>query len=345
MVKEDKAMTTRQTEIETLPFPGAPDIPGLCLRRFRGEVDYEVLTSIVQQSLDADGIDFLYTVDDARRFYEHPHNFDPYEDTMYVQVGSETVGYFDVTWRRESQGNRIYRHGAYLLPAWRRKGIGTAMLRWMEERLKQIASGHPEDGARLFRTWADSTDDGKLALLKSHGYVPVRYFFEMVRNMEKPLPTIAIPPGLELRPASPEHYRPVWKALEEAFKDHWGHSPHVEADYLKWIKDRRFQPDLWTIVWDGDQVAGTVLNYIDEEENEVRDRKRGYTEDICVRRPWRRRGLARAMLVKSIQRLKDLGMTEAALGVDTDNPSGALRLYKSVGFEPVRKSMVLEKPL
>jgi GNAT superfamily N-acetyltransferase len=338
-------MIEKNTESTTLPFPNAPDITGLHLRRFRGEEDYEVLASILQRCFDADGIDFLYTADDARRFYEHPHNFDPYEDTMYVQVGSETVGYFDVIWHKESEGNRIYRHGAYLLPAWRRKGIGAAMLIWMEERLRQIAAGHPEDGPRLFRTWADTRETGKLALFKSHGYAPVRFFFEMARKMETPLPEAALPSDLELRPATPEHYRPVWKALEEAFEDHWGHTPHVEAEFQKWMKSRRFQPELWTIAWDGDQIAGTILNYIDEEENQVLDRKRGYTEDICVRRPWRRRGLARAMLVKSIQRLKDLGMTEAALGVDTDNPSGALRLYTSVGFEPVRESMVFEKPL
>jgi len=338
-------MTTKQTEINTPPFPGAPDIPGLCLRRFRGEVDYEVLASIIQQCFDADGIDYFYTVDDVRRFYEHPHNFDPYEDTMYVQVGSKTVGYLDVTWRKESEGNRIYRHGGYLLPRWRRKGIGTAMLEWMEARLRQIADGHPEDGARFLRTWADDSEVGKLALLAAHGHKPVRYFFEMVRKSMAALPEANLPPGIELRPAKPEHYRPVWEAMDEAFKDHWGHSPHVEADYQRWIKDRRFQPDLWTIAWDGDQVAGTILNFIDEEENQARNRTRGYTEDICVRLPWRRRGLARAMLVQSIQRLKDLGMDEAALGVDTDNPNGALRLYTGVGFESVRNMMVYQKPL
>ena len=327
------------------PLPGGPDIPGLCLRRFRGEVDYEVLASIVQQSFDADGLDYFYTADDARRFYEHPHNFDPYEDTMYVQVGSETVGYLDVAWRKESEGNRIYRHGGYLLVPWRRKRIGTAMLGWIEQRLRQIAAGHPEDGARFLRAWADDKEIGKLALFEAQGYRPVRYFFEMVNRSMNQLPEALLPSGLEIRPAKPEHYRPVWEALDEAFRDHWGHSPHVEANYQRWIKDRRFQPELWTIVWDGDQVAGTILNYIDEEENRERNRKRGYTEDICVRRPWRRRGLARAMLLKSIRRLKDLGMTEAALGVDTDNPSGALRLYTSVGFEPAHKDIVYDKPL
>ena len=328
-----------------MPLPGAPDIPGLCLRRFRGEADYEVMASIVQRSFDTDELDHYYTVDDARRFYEHPHNFDPYKDTMYVQVGSETVGYLDVTWRKETEGNRIYHHGAYLLAPWRRKGIGTAMLGWLEERLRQIAAGHPDDGARFFRAWVEDKEAGKVALFDAHGYAPVRYFFEMANRSMDEIPEAPLPSGLDIRPAKPEHYRPVWEAMEEAFRDHWGHSPHIEEDYQRWIKGRRFQPDLWTIAWNGDQVAGTILNYIDKEENQARNRKRGYTEDICVRRPWRRRGLARAMLVRSIRRLKGLGMTEAALGVDTDNPNGALSLYTSVGFEPVRKVMVYEKPL
>jgi GNAT superfamily N-acetyltransferase len=335
-------MNAKQAKLITMPE--GPDIPELCLRRYRGEADYEVLASIVQGSFDADGLDRLYTADDARRWFEHPYNCDPHEDIWFVQVGSEDVGYLEVSWRKETEGNRIYAHDGYLLAPWRRKGIGTAMLGVALERLLKIAAGHPEDGPRFFRSWADDAEEGKLALLGSHGYEPVRYFFEMVSKSMGELPEAPMPSGLEIRPANPDHYRSVWEALDEAFRDHWGHSPQPEERYQRWIKDRRFQPKHWIIAWDGDQVAGTILNYIDEEENQVRNRKRGYTEDICVRLPWRRRGLARAMLVQSIQRLKDLGMTEAALGVDTENPTGALRLYTSVGFEPVRKAIVYEKP-
>lgn len=345
MDEEDSKMTAQQVYTMTRPFSGGPDIPGLRLRRFGGEADYEVMASIVQQSFDADGLDRFYTVDDAQRFFEHPHNFDPQKDAMFIQIGSQVVGYLEVGWRQESEGSRIYHHEGYLLPPWRRKRIGTAMLGIAEERLRHIASGHPDDGPRLFRAWAEDKQAGKLALLSACGYVPERYFFEMVRDSMDDLPEASLPPAVEIRPARQEHYRAVWEALDEAFRDHWGHSPHVEQHYQRWVKDRRFQPDLWTIAWDGDQVAGTILNYIDKEENSARNRKRGYTEDICVRRPWRRRGLARAMLVESIRRLKDLGMTEAGLGVDTDNPNGALRLYKSVGFKPVRKAMVYQKPL
>jgi ribosomal protein S18 acetylase RimI-like enzyme len=102
---------------------------------------------------------------------------------------------------------------------------------------------------------------------------------------------------------------------------------------------------LWQVAWDGDQVAGMVLNFINHQENLEYDRKRGYTETICVRRPWRRRGLARALIARSFQMHKELGMTEAALGVDAENPNGALRLYQSMGFQQIKRNTVYRKPL
>jgi ribosomal protein S18 acetylase RimI-like enzyme len=80
-----------------------------------------------------------------------------------------------------------------------------------------------------------------------------------------------------------------------------------------------------------------VLSFIDEQQNAEYNRKRGWTENICVRRPWRKRGLARSLIVQSLWAIKERGMTEAALGVDTENPNGALRLYESVGFRPVKR--------
>ena len=88
-----------------------------------------------------------------------------------------------------------------------------------------------------------------------------------------------------------------------------------------------------------------ILNFIHEEENKEYNRKRGYTEEISVRRPWRRRGLARALLARSLKVLKDHGMTEAALTVDAENISGALGLYEDAGFQTVKRRTVYHKPL
>jgi len=102
---------------------------------------------------------------------------------------------------------------------------------------------------------------------------------------------------------------------------------------------------LWRVAWDGDEVAGQVRSYISTEENERHGRLRGYTEHISVRRPWRRRGLARALIAASFPLLRARGMTEAALGVDTENTSGALRIYEGCGFRPVTRSATYRKPL
>jgi len=92
-------------------------------------------------------------------------------------------------------------------------------------------------------------------------------------------------------------------------------------------------------------VAGQVRSFINHKENAEQGRLRGYTECISVGRPWRRRGLARALILSSLRILKERGMTEAALGVDTENISGALRLYERCGFRPARSGAVYRKPL
>jgi mycothiol synthase len=88
-----------------------------------------------------------------------------------------------------------------------------------------------------------------------------------------------------------------------------------------------------------------VQNFVDAAENEEYGRQRGYTEGICVRRPWRRQGLAKALIARSFHLIKDLGMTEAALGVDAQNPNGALQLYRSMGFQVVKRHTTYQKVL
>ena len=99
------------------------------------------------------------------------------------------------------------------------------------------------------------------------------------------------------------------------------------------------------MAWEGDQVAGAVQNFVNKEENEEYNRKRGYTEGIFVRRPWRKRGLARSLIVQSMKMFKEMGMTETALGVDAENTSGALRVYESCGYRQVKKSIIYRKSL
>lgn len=329
---------------DTLNLPDAPAIPGLAFRRFLGASDYPAMADVIQRSREADRIEDASTAEDLARVYGHLTRCDPYRDVLMAEIEGRLIGYNRVTWEQEEQGDRLYVHIGYLVPEWRERGIGRAMLRHSERRLRHIAAGHNAQGPCFFSTWARDSQTGLVSLLDSEGYDPVRRFYEMTRDLDD-LPEAPMPDVLEVRTVGPDQVRAVWDANVEAFRDHWGFVEPQDESYQRWLKGPNFDPGLWQVAWDGDEIAGMVLNFIDERENAKYNRKRGYTEDICVRRPWRRRGLARALIVRSFHVLRTQGMTEAALGVDTENLCGALRLYESVGFRPVKRSAAYRKAL
>ena len=310
-----------------------PEIEGLSFRGFRGEVDYPAMVAILDGSDVFDQIKQVNSVGDTQRMYSHLTNCDPFKDMLFAEIDGEPIAYCRVYWRQQPDKDRIYWHFGSLLPEWRRKGIGRAMLRWCERRLSEIASNHPRDGERYLQTYGAEKQDGKEELCLSEGYMPIRYEIIMARTLDGDLPEAPVPPDLELRTVLDEHIRPIWDATAEAFRDHWGYVPQTEESYQEFLEWRCFNPKHWKVAWDGDQVAGMVLNFIDEEENAKYDRRRGYTESVSVRRPWRRRGLARSLIAESFRYLRDLGMEEAALGVDAQNLNSAFRLYESMGFE------------
>jgi GNAT superfamily N-acetyltransferase len=331
----------------TIRVPDAPAIPGLAFRRFRGESDYPAMIAVIEGSKDADQSERADTVEDVARNYQHLVNSDPYRDMIFAEMHGEVIGYGRVTWAELTDETRIYQHFTFLLPEWRGKGIRLAMLRHNERRLREIAAEHPAGAGRLFESWASDTENDWRTLLEREGYKPIRYGYSMVRPDLKDIPDLPLPEGLEVRPVRPDDYWKVWRAAQEAFRDHWGYSEDDWADtnFEGWMKDPTFMPDLWQVAWDGDEVAGMILNFINHAENEEYSRKRGYTETICVRRPWRRLGLARALIARSFHVLEEQGMTEAALGVDAQNPNGARQLYESMGFRTVKEFMTYRRPM
>ncbi len=337
-------MTT--STLQKLYLPEAPTMEGLSFRNFRDEFDYPHMLAIINASKTADHEERHDTLEEMIHNYSHLTNCDLSQDLVLAEIQDQVIAYSRVTWwEEEATGNRMYLSFGFVHPDWRRKGIGTAMLKHNQRRLRQIAAAHPEGVERFFESFANNFQPGNNALLEKDGYTLARQGFMMVRPDLENIPDLPLPEGLEVRPARPEHYRQIWEASQEAFRDHWGYAEPVEDDYVAWLGASEFQPELWQVAWDGDQVAGMILNFINHGENEEYHRKRGWTEGISVRRPWRRRGLARALLARSFKMHKALGMTEAALGVDSENPNGARQLYESMGFQMYRINTTYRKPM
>jgi len=320
-------------------------VKGLSFRHFEGESDYPKMIKVIEASLDADKIERANTIEELANNYAHLSNSDPYQDMIFAEVNGEVIGYARGWWQDETDGPLGYGHVGFLAPVWRRKGIGSRMLQWAEDRLREIARSHAVEREKCFQAFAGEVQAGLIAMLEKNGYQPVRYFYEMVRPTLDNIPDFPLPQGLEVRAVLPEHYRAIWDADMEAFQDHWGFSAPTEEDYQAWLTGITFQPKLWKVAWDAatNQVAGQVKPFINEEENKKFERKRGYTEFISVRRPWRKKGLARALIVQSLHAQKEAGMTESALGVDTENLSGATHVYEDCGFQVVKRNTVYRK--
>ena len=330
---------------EKITLPGVPSLPGLTFRRFRGESDYPSMAALIAAGKAVDGVERSTSVEDIAATYRHLENCDPAQDMLFAEADGQMIAYGRVFWTRELDGTRIYHIFGFLHPQWRHQGIGTAMWKAGEERVMQIAAGHPKDGPRLFQCEPFESEKDVIALMESLGYRPARYETHMVRDLDEPFPAAPMPEGLEVRPVREEDLWPIFHASNEAFRDHWGAYDESEEEFKAFMEGPRFRPELWKVAWDGSQMAGAVHNFVDEEENKEYQRKRGYTEGICTRRPWRYKGLARSLLVQSMQMFKAMGMTETALSVDSENLSGALRLYEGVGYRKVRQQIIYRKPL
>src|SRR5512145_1418052 len=123
----------------------APAITGLSFRHFLGESDYPKMLNVIEASAEADKLERADTLEDIVKNYAHLTNCDAYQDMIFAEVEGEVVGYSRGWWIDETNGPLIYAHVGFLAPAWRRKGIGLAMLQWVEERLREIAKTHAQD--------------------------------------------------------------------------------------------------------------------------------------------------------------------------------------------------------
>jgi ribosomal protein S18 acetylase RimI-like enzyme len=319
-----------------------PDIPGLVVRHIRRPDDYPAMNRIANAGRLAIGESFTTTDEQVAAYYDDPGHFDPARDVAIFELDGEIVGYARGGVNTEVAGLRVYEVVPFVAPGGPVDVLYPLMLGMIEDHLRGLASDDAAD--KVLETFGGDSAPHLARHVEAAAYKPVRFGYAMVRPNLDDLPDADLPPGIEIRDVRPEHLRAIWDAAQEAFRDAWGETETTEADYQRYLTDPvESDTTLWRIAWAGDEVVGQVRSFINTADNETHGRLRGYTESISVRRPWRRRGIARALIVESLKALRDRGMTEAALGVDTENVSGALRVYESCGFVPVSRTVVYRK--
>jgi len=224
------------------------------------------------------------------------------------------------------------------------QGLAATLMDWMEHRVREASgSCHTLQSMRMS---CDPESLARVRLLEQQGFSPVRYHFTMRTSLSEPLIEMALPPDLNLVPWAIEYSESARTAFNRAFKGHWG-LPHVEAAIWeqRFVGVPQFRSDLSWLVLFMDEVAGICINWGPLPQAEVTLSKRGWIEAIGVVPEWRGRGVADAMLTRSLNGFLNVGLTDAALDVDTQNPTGALQLYQKHGFVPSKREAIFAKQL
>jgi mycothiol synthase len=309
---------------------------GLKLRSVK-QSDVEAVAQLIYDVCEADGDTVVaVTPEELKNEWQNP-GFNLETDAFLVETADGRVVGFE-------EFNNQHEHvsltaDGYVHPEFKGMGIGTSLLRVIQERArKEIPLAKPD--LRVFlRSTLDLHDKEGNDLHRNEGYHPMRYHSRMEIVLNDPPEEPQLPDGIELRPfIKGEHDIPVWQAQNEAFRDHWGsHDVTLEDWQHSRFSDPGFDPSLWPIAWDGNEVAGFSLN-----------RYRmgiGWIRTLGVRRPWRKRGLGEALLLHSFGEFYKRGTKTIGLGVDAQNPTGATRLYQKAGMYAASEFVTYEKEL
>ena len=281
-----------------------------------------------------------------RSNYERLVNSVATRDILLAELDGRIVAYVRTSWSDQFDGSRVYEVTLFLDPAAWDRGIARTLIDWAGDHHRQLVGDdpatHPPGGSRWLQMYAFDGDREIADAAAAAGYRIVRREAEMLRDrLDDVLPDVPLPDGFTIRPVTPELVRPLWDAGFEAFADSYGESVPTETDFEKWRDDPRNDFSLAVVAFHGEAIASFVLNILDRQPD---GSLRGQLGGVATLAPYRRRGLARALVARSLALLRDHGATSAYLGVDLQNPNQALTLYGSCGFRVVNGGFIYRQP-
>ncbi len=237
-----------------------------------------------------------------------------------------------IWWETDSPAAR--RFEGWVHPAWRRKGVGTALLTAVES----FARERRQIPVTLYgRTYSDVP--GAEVLFRRREYAEVRRFYMMSTPLLGRQFAADVPPGITLRMFRPDDLAALVEADNEIFAQHWGSHARTVAQWKRAMMETRpHDPALWVLAWDGDRIVGECLCHLSREGSP----QDAWVSIVGVRREWRGRGLGQAVLAQGLRTLQRAGFHTAGLHVDTENTS-AIRLYQRMGLTVARTRLHFAK--
>ena len=299
--------------------------------------DVNAVAQLIYDVCEADGDTTVAITPEELKHEWESEDFNLESDAFVVETSDGRIVGFE-EFANENAHYKLHADG-YVHPNFKGLGIGTSLLRRVEVRAREDMLLAEPDLRVFIRSTIDAKDPSSHDLHKNEGYFPKRYHWRMEINLQEAPPAPVFPAGVELRPfVRDDHAVAVWQAQNESFRDHWGSRDVTFEEFThSRFEDPEFDPSLWAIAWEGNEVAGFSLNRFRMGI--------GWVRTLGVRRPWRKKGLGLALLQHSFGEFYKRGKPTIGLGVDASNPTGATRLYQRAGMHVASEFLTYEKEL
>ena len=293
--------------------------------------DAQGITDLINLNDVALGAAAEETIEDTYQRWNEP-NFDMQQGAWVVEnQDGLIVGYEEC---QDGLHKGELEVDGYVHPEHAGRGIGTFMLRLVEQRGRTLTSTYPDDAHVEMVAHCFSHEQAAVDLFRAEGYQTVRHFWRMQIEMETAPEVPRLPDGIVLRSfVTGQDDRATHAAVTEAFLDHWGSTP---TTFEEWAPSRigvdGFDPTLWFLAVEEatGEIAGCSLGRMRGEDT-------GWIRSFSVRRPWRKQGLGLALLKHSFGAFYQRGLRKVGLGVDAQSPTGATRLYERAGMRVVHR--------
>jgi len=321
------------------PLPSLSSLPEITFRHLSGPEDASAYVRLVEACREIDAIDPLSTLEEIPTVEEIRASFadrDP-KNVLFALHGDEMIAALRLSWWTEADGTWLYLHLGRVAPEWRGHGLGTALLRWAEERIRTLASEQPSNGKAVFGANASSTETSATELLLNEGYQRVYTSAQMDFTNFGKLAEPNLPARIERRSVRPDQLRVIWESIARFWAGTaWGSAVPSEEEYQEFVQQPDLDLALWQVAWDREQPVGMVLGRI--------SKGCGYIDEVSIDGAFRRQGIAQALMLYALASLHERGVQRVRLHTDANNRHGARSLYEKIGFEVVKEFPRYRKP-
>lgn len=304
--------------------------------------DLEVLCALQNRSETHDGVPRVLELDEVREELDDERVVLA-TDVRIALCDGQMAGYTYTYYLPSAERLERCHVVGHVDPDHRGVGVGRALLGWGIERAAAQLRSSRNPLPKYIRVNSFDYIESAHRLYRRMGFTPVRYFDELLRPLDD-LPVPGKVDGVTIAPWPEDRDEEILAVNNSAFADHWGSVPVAADRWHTAVRGYGARPDLSFVAID--DASGDVVSYCLNKRYEADDavigRRDGWIEQLGTLAGWRRRGLASQLIVASLHAFSAAGLTHASIGVDSESPTGAARLYAQLGFERLQRAIEYE---